>query len=473
MAQTSSSCPSFSPMNDVPQEVLLIILKHVRNISSPSSFVSCLLGCRRWYDLGLPLLHSVIVLRNSNFVSFLTRFSHANCVFVKSLTVKINPECPKSDSAGKYVEVQENMNRHGSSESKALWDRLQRLATVISKMSTLLIFSFIVMRNDQYFPGFWMPTSIIASMIESLSKNCVNLEIDTAGEDFSRSDSVHICDKIRDVLPRLQHFRVRLYRLCPAMFCAKVNGNGVIEDHSTTSSARSLKTLIINCGMHNYIHPWAYTARICGDLGEIRSCLDRYVRSEARRSLVTALRDLSLRGNYPEIERLWLFDMQQPTTAPSKYEAYNRRDIILDKTWVMPCFRVLPNTSGRCWWRENMLMRTPEGHDGLSSRWGVDNLAEAQTWQETFSGCRMPAVMIASDHFQREDCWAKPLPIESEEAFKAQCPENSCNLWWNEELTGQRLLYPFEIQGLIDTSPVNEITPSGWRRNGGELEPQR
>ena len=472
MAQISSPCRSFSQINELPQEVLLIILKQVRYTSSPFSFVSCLLSCRRWYDLGLPLLRSVILLRNSNLESFVTRFSHANCVFIKSLTVKINPECPKSDSAGKYVEIKEIINRHGSSESKALWRRLHILATMISKMSTLLIFSFIVVRGNQYFHGFWIPTSIIASMIENLPKSCVNLEIDTAGQEASRPAPVHICDKIRDVLPRLRHLRVRLYRLCPAMFCANVNGEGVIEGHSTASSAPSLQTLIINCGMHNHTNPWGYTARICGDLGEIRSDADRYVRSEARRSLVIALKDLFLRGNYPAIERLWLLNLQSVDYASSWYEAYNRRDIILGKTWVMPCIFVSPQVPVRGSRTDYYLTRTPEGHDVLSSLWGVDNLAEAQTWEETFSGCRMPAALIATDHFQREDCWAKPLPIESEEAFKIRYPKNSCNLWPNEEMTGQRLLSPFEVYGLMGRWSLNEITPSGWRRNGERLVPE-
>lgn len=464
-----------SLLKELPQELLFVILKQVRNMSSSSSFLSCLLTCRRWCDLGRRLLYNFISLRNSNLEAFLIRFSPANCFLVKSLTIRIDPVSPKLNSAGKYEETTERLNRNGSSESRALWGRLERLAAMISKMNTLSAFSFFMASNLSTFPGFWIPSSIIASMIENLSNKCVSLEIDTSGREFSRLRSVHLCDKIRDVLPRLRHLRVRLYRLCPAMFCTEVNEDGTINRQSVARSASSLKTVIISCDMLYRGDQWLSTARVCGAFGQPISCADRFIRSESRRSLVAALRDFFLRGNYPKIERLWLIDSHRSNYSPAKYDAYYRRDIVLDKTWVIPRIRIASSWSTRDFQREaifkeHLLLRAPEGHDVICSRTEAENLAEAQTWQETFSECRMPAATDTDDFQRDQHGWAKPLSAESIETFKLRSPAVHCQLWVNEEKTGQRLLHAFEYPGLIDRPAANEITPNGWIRIGEELE---
>lgn len=462
MAQSSLSHSFTPPINDLPQELLIVILERVRNTTSPLSFVSCLLCCRRWYDLGLPLICDVILLKRSNLETFLTRFPPVNCILITSLTISIKPESPASDSAGRYVEDEEHMKRNGSPETKTLWGQLQNLATMIGKMTNLSFLSFVVTSENPWTVGFWIPRPIIASMIGNLSRSCVGLEIDTRGNDFSELGSVHLCDKIRDVLPHLRHFRVRLSTLCSAMFCASFNANDATEDHS---KAPSLKSVIINCVPQSL--GYGGSARRCGFLE-----MHPYYRSfhdifEARGSLATTLRDLVVRGSYPEIERLWLVDMQyHDNDDPTVYAAYNRRDILLNKTWAIP-FRNILGVE-----RNAVLTRTPEVNEVVSFQWVVEELAEAQTWKETLSGCRMPAATIATVYPQREDCWEKPLPMESVEAFQIRHPGKSCRLWVNEKKTGLRLLHAFERQGLVDQTPVRQITPSGWRNDGEELEPE-
>lgn len=464
-------------MHELPQEVLLIVLKQVRNMSSPSSFLSCLLSCRRWCDLGLPLLHSFILLRNSNLESFSSRFPHAKFNLIKSLTVRIDPESPQKDSAGRYVEDMTHMNRHGSSESRILWDRLRILAALIKKMNSLLTFSFVVAHNKNIIgvPGYGIPTSTIAWMIDHLPKGCVNLEIDSGAHDCFWSDSVHLCDKIRHVLPRLRHFRVRLYRLCPAMFCANVNADGAIDRQVAALSAPFLKTVIINVSVDlAHIH-LGETARICGYFGEPCSNQYRYGQSEARLSLITALQHLLARGSFPTIKRLWLLDMRAAHADWSTNKPYNRRDIVLEKTWVIPCTWVTRFNVNDRWEtveEDTILTRTPEGHDFISPRWGVDNLAEAHTWEETMGGCRMPAKMIETDSFWRDDYRKQQLSIESVEAFKIRRPDKTCPLWVNEEKSGLRLLDVFEREGLIEAWPLREITPPGWRGRNEDLIPE-
>ena len=414
--------------------------------------------------MGLSHLCNVMLLKNSNLEAFLSRFSPANCVLIRSLTIAIETESPAKDTVGWYVEDEEDMKRNGSSETKVLWSRLQDLATMISKMSLLSVFSFVLTGDYPARLGFWIPRPIIASMIENLSKSCLNIEIDTKGEDRLGTGSLHLCDKIRDVLPRLQHFRVRLGTCCPAMFCASLS---IIDTTEDRSAASSLKTVIVNCATR---YPGCGgSARLCGfseDDPEYHSCR-RGAAPEARVSLGTTLQDLFARGKYPKIERLWLVDFQDHAGDDlNAYTAFNRRDVILNKTWAIPFRNILAHD------RDSILTRTPEMGEVFTFTWGVEQIAEAQTWKETFSGCRFPAATIATGFLQREDCRAKPLPIESVEAFKIRRPKKSCLLWLNEWKTGRRLLDFVEREGLVDTSPVREITPSGWIRDGGDLEPE-
>ena len=475
MAKTPVSDPSFlSLLKELPQEIFMIVLKHLRNISSSSSFLSYLLACRRWCDLGLRLLYNVIIFKNSNLRSFLTLFSPANLFLIKSFTIRIDIVCPKVNSTtNKYEEDREEMIDKGSSKFRTLWDRLKRLVKMISGMNALLVCSFVVAPHPSTQPGFWIPSSIIASMIENLPRNCVNLEIDAAEKEYSFFQPVHLCDTIRAVLSRLQHLRVRLYRICPMIFCTEVDENEIINRNSVASSTSFLKTVIIHCDLPYAHDQWARTSRVCGPFDIPISNADRFVRSKSRRSLIAALRNFWLCGKYPEIERLWLIDSQRD--EPCQYEAYFRRDILLDKTWVIPRLRITMSWSAvegsrrNSILKEDLLTRTPEGHDVLSSRSGAENAAEAHTWQETVGGCRIPALMTATEHLQRE-----VLPFESEQAYKLRCPEISFSLWVNEEKTGQRLLHAFESQGLIHSPDVNEITPNGWIRNGNNwrLEPE-
>ena len=190
MARSSLACSSSSPMNKLPEELLSAVLQRVRNTSSPASFVLCLLCCRRWCDMGLPLLCDVMLLRNSNIEPFLSRFPSANCPLIRSLTITIEPEIPATFSWDWIMEDVEHVKRNESAETKTLMGRLEGLAIMISKMTTLSILSFGMTRDSKWTVGSWIPKSIIASMVENLSKSCVNLEIDTNGYDCLGPSSI-------------------------------------------------------------------------------------------------------------------------------------------------------------------------------------------------------------------------------------------------------------------------------------------
>ncbi len=63
----------------------------------------------------------------------------------------------------------------------------------------------------------------MAKIIEVLPEACVNVELDTRDYDESAPKSVHLCDDLRAILPRLQGLLLCLTAMCPAIF---MNGKG-------------------------------------------------------------------------------------------------------------------------------------------------------------------------------------------------------------------------------------------------------
>lgn len=172
------------------------------------------------------------------------------------------------------------------------------------------------------------------------------------------------------------------------------------------------------------------------------------------------MRLLLERGTYPAIQRLWLLDQQlyEGELDKSFYSTFNRRDLIANKTWAIP-FRDIALD------KESKLTRTPEGREILSYGWAIEAVIECETWIDVVGGFRFPAALLATEEFHRHGYLTKPLPVESVESYHARFPRRSCDVWAHERETGMRLLDPVEREGLMDTSPVVEMTPSGWRRD--------
>lgn len=112
-------------------------------------------------------------------------------------------------------------------------------------------------------------------MLDILLDSCTHLELDTYGKDYRRKNQkVHVCDAIRRVLPRLQHVRIRLGAMCPAML-----GHGQIPVHWEANqhgnsrkntfipvSLPKLKSLVMICGTFH-----GRQMQLCGDTDYDRS----------------------------------------------------------------------------------------------------------------------------------------------------------------------------------------------------------
>jgi hypothetical protein len=83
-----------------------------------------------------------------------------------------------------------------------------------------------------------IPRATIIALLNALPASCINLELDTCGQDHRNEDEdTHVCDVMRGLLPRMQHVRIRTGAMCSTMAMG------------SDFTAPYLKYLVVNCGI--------------------------------------------------------------------------------------------------------------------------------------------------------------------------------------------------------------------------------
>jgi hypothetical protein len=310
-----------------------------------------------------------------------------------------------------------SVNDGSSANTRDQWHGLGKPFPAISSMMKLVSFSLAVTQT-RIQTGFWLPRPLIASFVARLPATCVNVETDTHGHDYCLSGgSMHMCDVLRGVLPRLRHLRLLLKVLCAALFVdsrphvdsvAWAMAAGAAVDIGATGGvvvAPALQTLVLNCApLHDSL---GSATRVCNAFGRqfddgenprTHNC--SFPLPAARFELAGCLRRLyagsggggggGASENFLAIERLWMIDMQRTDDYDrSVYAALNRRDVAADKTCVLPlCFRG---------WDSSLVFmaRMPDGREVLSDYWAIEALAEGDMWVTLLGGSRVPAAEAA------------------------------------------------------------------------------
>lgn len=304
----------FSPISRLPEELLHSVLRHVRETSPHSTFLACLRCCKRWRNSGMPLECKAIVLTSANLSNFLNQFSPAHYVLIRSLTISV--KLPRRE--------------YKDRRQAAFHVLLQNLAVAINKMTMLSTFSFAVSRTASLTLDCKLPSGILAALVQSLPPSCMDLELDTKGYDTLKPQSVHLCDHLRELLPRLRTFRIRLAYVCPLIFAPNFS---TLEDLSSLTPvvAPSLQIAVVNC----LIIPMKLkgSARTCRTV----SCCKAW--PVARDLLAVCLPEFVRReGTYPAMERLWL-KCWAPDRATDGSRIQQRRDFLKNTTEVMKYYR--------------------------------------------------------------------------------------------------------------------------------------
>ncbi|MCJ1380567.1 hypothetical protein MMC17_003675 [Xylographa soralifera] len=374
-----------------------------------------------------------------------------------SLTIYTNPA-----PLNQYIPVQDKTfvgESCESTEAENVWLRFRDLPCRLQSMKKLTTFSFIVLSPSQipHFREGNVMRQGIARIILSLPETCSALEIDTRGEDFDLNlppGSFHLCDAIRAMLPRLKHLRLRTRMLCSYFYGEKavITSSTFDSSHFRPTAAPNLDTLVVNCVPYSPFHT---VIRLCQNV------------QDAQPILAECLQALVKQGKYPESKRFYLLGSQNYHDAgQSTYAAFNRRDIIQNTTWTIPCRQITDN-------EDDHLIRMPDGGEYLSDTITIAQLAEGELWQETTKGIRLPHAVLAEQEAGTYGRTLKHLPYESSRDWKARNPKTSCTLWRNETATGVKLLDAERRDGITGTLPLVEKTPTGWVRHGSDLVPEQ
>lgn len=258
MGSAGSPDPSSpSPFDKLPNELLSTILLHVKINSSASCFLSCLLCCKAWHSIALPLLYHDVLVVKSNLEAFVKHFNLSYGSFARSLTISMEPIQPEMQPDGEdsfeFLKDETYMSVHGSQGSNRLWASFRDICEKVASMTRLRTFSFHLSPRPSYrleFSGCrWVPRPILALIIEALPDTCVNLEIDTFGLDCHEPGSAHLCEAIRGTLPHLRNLRLRLNTLCPAVFGTGFDPIDPAKFFSNFQpvASSSLHTVVIHC----------------------------------------------------------------------------------------------------------------------------------------------------------------------------------------------------------------------------------
>ncbi len=359
-----------------------------------------------------------------------------------------------------FLQDENDMKLTGSEESKVLWQHLRRTPDKLARMVNLKTFSLTV-STEPVTIGFWIPRPVIAQIVEALPEACVNLEIDSRGNDYFEPGSGHICDTLRGMLPRLRHLRLRLSTLCPAFL-----GSGFKPEFKSLSSfeplaAPCLQTLVVNCIPRDI---FGGQAHICGTFIESRypSC-DRTL-PEARIAIVDALclaKKVSRLAAAKSISVL--YGLPHLNDHQSIYGSFHRCEILKGVTWVSPYRNIMGFEM------DTLLIRTPEGQEHISYPWVIEALAEGGLWGETVDGFRLPtnkSTIMASDYIPND------MALLNTKAWKFLDPEKSCMLWLNEEVSSPQRLSAKYQQRLFNTTVARKrILVSRVRSNNkGRLQ---
>ena len=453
------------PIDRLPKEILSEILFQVKITSSTSCLAQCLLCCKIWLDATLPLLYSDILLTNSNLEVFGKSFNITHAPLVCSLTMTIDPVQPAKDTTAPYpntfLEDEQHMKQHGSQQSQHLWSLLRVSADKIATMLKMMTFSFTVSSHPSAI-GFWIPRPLITEFVKILPETCVSVEVDSRGNDYFKPGDAHLCEALREILPRLRYLRVRLSTLCPAIL-----GDGFNPSRSdrmlskfTPVVAPQLKILIFNCIPRTI---FGSQAHICGTFQENPYTSYTTNLLEARIVIVDALCLSRQTSSFPAAECLRvLHALPHSNNDNSVYASLLQRNILEDKTWSLPFRNIMGSQT------DSFMIRTPDGLEFLSYSWAIEAFAEGELWGEVSNGFRVPASFSRN----RTSVYVpKVLPLLDTKAWKMANPRKSCMLWLNEEVSGTRLLMAECSHGLSGVMPVKEKTPTGWTRDdGGQLQ---
>jgi hypothetical protein len=138
------------------------------------------------------------------------------------------------------------------------------------------------------------------------------------------------------------------------------------------------------------------------------------------------------------------------------YDTFLRIEMTIKTAWAVPS-RMIASLDDRT----SSLMRTLDGEEFIFSIGpGVEHLMQAELWKSLPGGARLPATLVAMP--------TEPSALRSSSEWRLEWPRKNCSLWYNENLSGMRLLDAEKREGsevYLSRDVIRERTPRGFLRS--------
>lgn len=423
---------------NLPHDILVGIVKQLKLIGeNGQDLISCSLVNHDWYEAAMPIIYGNIALKQDNLNRFCEQFEASKfCAYVHSLTLSFEP----------YEELEPTT----------------QLVPLFCQFSNLRCFSFWIGKgkgSSRYLSK--ISQMFLVRLIDALPISCTSLELDAFGSDArEEGEQPHLCDSLRKILPRMQHVRLRL-RTCEALFAAPSMPGSLIR-------LPNIKTFIYNC-----CRPPGRPLPTC-------RCTTANPITHEHTDLLwpivsTSLKEIVSRPNaVPKDAKIYAF-MTTPgdDNDQSVWQAYIQADMQSRSSIALPYRAVWKVAMTNVSW----VIRLPDDLDFIGSPASIEAIAEGNLWHELVGGARLPAAVLSDERAGRPSFAVgrvekRPGFAQGPHQWKEGYPWKRTSHWYNEKLTGARLLCAEERMGeddYLSLRPIREIAPYGWRMGDNDV----
>jgi hypothetical protein len=456
-------------LNSLPLElavaVLCCLLQHPDRNENVKSFVAALCMCRGWYDIGLPILWTNIILDNNKIPIFTRAITSAHALLVKSLTLRITPVRISSiHEAIGDITVEPQQGFLGSAITNCL--PFSDLGNKLHQMRHLKTLSITVTYKGyggEPRPHYIEQDSLFKILL-ALPKSVEDLEVNILGFCLPKSGKEHICSILNKLLFRLRNVKIFVDTLCPKLFelaespsNPKADKDGREEDAQKFAHAKfpNLRTFIL--------YPSYESAALCPSIDKPTSsilegtpdypaCIDNMPVVEAA--------EAAFAGNHlPAIQRFAIIDKSDTLDIPNDTACASifERDFIARETFCNP---LVDYTTFRGYGEYMMRYKDKNGGDveALGTHGDVLEQVTGPAWIETLDGSRFPAEFKETRKaIEGGYIWKESKLIR--DSGKAVIFNNERNRWIKKLLrsegrAGRWLLKARTVEGVTDIAPI-------------------
>ena len=435
------------PFKRIPNDIFIqIIIQTKRNSEKNGHLFSYLLVNKQWYEATIPILYGNIVLNSSTLGPFIKCLDLSKCSsHVRSLTIRTQLSLTRNDTWG---EVLDDDPSHSEED--------RQLCRLLSNLDNLSSFSLKVSK-------FCRPISrsALVGIINALPESCICLEIESQHDPRGTVEKDHVCDAIRNILPRMRHIRLRFGAMCGSLFVDQSRPDEYLR-------LPHLRTLVVNCLLPDR---GGLPLQVCGLNDNLTSSMYDHNPNPAWPSVTSSLEHLvEKEGAIPRVAKVYAIMMADyDFSDKSLWPAYIRSDMLAKESLAIP-HQNMPQ------WGTNIgryFVRFEGGRDLVCGEPTAGALAEGRLWRDVVGGARLPAEVLEAERLGKPSfatgCVEDPLWVTIFKEYQKESEEN-LELWY-ETQTGVRLIEPEKRIGkdrylLLD--PAREITPPGWIRVGSK-----